>query len=64
MRRPERIAGVPYAVRPGPGKLRRRSAPASRGHDDLLTSTALTVRLERRELEVGKDEQRLIADSR
>ena len=31
---------------PGLGKLLRWSVPASRGHDDLLMSTALTARLD------------------
>jgi hypothetical protein len=33
-------------ILPGPGKLLRWSVPASRGHDDLLISTALTARLD------------------
>jgi hypothetical protein len=35
-----------YEVLPGPGKLLRWSVPPSRGHDDLLISTALTTRLD------------------
>ena len=33
-------------VLPGPCKLLRWSVPPSRGHDDLLISTALTARLD------------------
>jgi hypothetical protein len=40
------LAACTYEVLPGPGKLRRWSVPASRGHDDLLISTALTARLD------------------
>ena len=40
------LAACTYEVLPGPGKLLRWSVPASRGHDDLLISTALTVRLD------------------
>ena len=39
-------AACTYEVLPGPGKLLRWSVPASRGHDDLLISTALTARLD------------------
>ena len=39
------LAACTYEVLPGPGKLLRWSVPASRGHDDLLISTALTARL-------------------
>ncbi len=35
-----------YEVLPGPGKLLRWSVPVSRGHDDLLVSSALTARLD------------------
>ena len=37
------LAACTYEVLPGPGKLLRWSVPASRGHDDLLVSTALTL---------------------
>jgi len=40
------LAACTYEVLPGPGKLLRWSVPASRGHDDLLISTALTSRLD------------------
>jgi hypothetical protein len=40
------LASCTYDVLPGPGKLLRWSVPASRGHDDLLISTALTARLD------------------
>ena len=40
------LAACTYDVLPGPGKLLRWSVPASRGHDDLLISTALTARLD------------------
>ena len=40
------LAACTYEVLPGPGKLLRWSVPASRGHDDLLISTALTARLD------------------
>jgi hypothetical protein len=39
------LAACTYQVLPGPGKLLRWSVPASRGHDDLLISIALTARL-------------------
>src|SRR5215207_1893295 len=39
-------AACAYEVLPGPGKLLRWSVPTSRGHDDLLISTALTARLD------------------
>jgi hypothetical protein len=38
------LASCTYEVLPGPGKLLRWSVPASRGHDDLLISTALDWR--------------------
>ncbi|MDF3041696.1 MAG: hypothetical protein K0Q71_4402 [Thermomicrobiales bacterium] len=40
------LAACTYEVLPGPGKLLRWSVPASRGHDGLLSSTALTARLD------------------
>ncbi len=40
------LAACTYEVLPGPGKLLRWSVPPSRGHDDLLLSTALTARLD------------------
>jgi hypothetical protein len=40
------LAACTFEVLPGPGKLLRWSVPASRGHDDLLISTALTARLD------------------
>jgi hypothetical protein len=40
------LAACTFEVLPGPGKLLRWSVPASRGHDDLLVSTALTARLD------------------
>ncbi|MEX0790624.1 MAG: hypothetical protein WD178_07615 [Actinomycetota bacterium] len=40
------LAACTYEVLPGPGKLLRWKVPASRGHDDLLISTALTARLD------------------
>jgi hypothetical protein len=40
------LAACTFEVLPGPGKLLRWSVPASRGHDDLLISTALTSRLD------------------
>ena len=40
------LAACTYAVLPGPRKLLRWTVPASRGHDDLLISTALTSRLD------------------
>jgi hypothetical protein len=40
------LAACTYEVLPGPGKLLRWSVLASRGHDDLLISTALTARLD------------------
>ena len=40
------LAARTYEVVPGPGKLLRWSVPASRGHDDLLISTALTARVD------------------
>jgi hypothetical protein len=40
------LAACTYEVLPGPGKLLRWSVPSSRGHDDLLISTALTTRLD------------------
>ena len=42
---PGAVSGTTEAL-PGPGKLLRWSVPASRGHDDLLISTALTARLD------------------
>ena len=41
-----RLAPCAYEVLPGPGKLLRWSVPASRRHDDLFISTALTARLD------------------
>jgi hypothetical protein len=40
------LAACTYEVLPGPGKRLRWSVPPSRGHDDLLISTALTARLD------------------
>lgn len=40
------LAACTYEVLPGPGRLLRWSVPASRGHDDLLISAALTARLD------------------
>ena len=40
------LAACTYEVLPGPGRLLRWSVPPSRGHDDLLISTALTARLD------------------
>src|SRR5215217_2364035 len=40
------LAACTYEVLPGPGRLLRWSLPSSRGHDDLLISTALTARLD------------------
>jgi hypothetical protein len=40
------LAACTYEVLPGPGKLLRWSVPSSRGHDELLISTALTTRLD------------------
>jgi hypothetical protein len=40
------LAACTYEVLPGPGKLLRWSVPPSRGHYDLLISTALTARLD------------------
>jgi hypothetical protein len=40
------LAACTYEVLRGPGKLLRWSVPLSRGHDDLLISTALTARLD------------------
>jgi hypothetical protein len=40
------LAACTYEVLPGPGKLLRWSVPPSRGHDDLLISTALMARLD------------------
>src|SRR5215211_6096777 len=40
------LAACTFEVLPGPGKLLRWSVPASRGHDDLLISTALTASLD------------------
>ena len=40
------LAACTYEVLPGPGKLLRWSVPASRGHDDLLISAALTAPLD------------------
>ena len=39
-------AACTYEVKPRPGKLKRWCVPASRCHDDLLISTALTARLD------------------
>jgi hypothetical protein len=41
------LAACTYEVLPGPGRLLRWSVPENRGHDDLLISTALTVRLDK-----------------
>ena len=38
------LAACTFEVLPGPGELLRWSVPPSRGHDDLLISTALTAR--------------------
>jgi hypothetical protein len=40
------LAACTLEVLPGPGKLLRRSMPASRGHDVLLFSTALAAWLD------------------
>jgi hypothetical protein len=40
------LAACSFEVLPGPGKLLRWRVPPSRGHDDLLISTALTARLD------------------
>jgi hypothetical protein len=40
------LVSCTYGVLPGPAKLLRWSVPPSRGHDDLLISTALTARLD------------------
>jgi hypothetical protein len=40
------LAVCTYEVLPGPGKLLRWNVPPSRGHDDLLISTALAARLD------------------
>jgi hypothetical protein len=40
------LAACTYEVLPEPGKLLRWSVPASRGHDDLLISAALTARFD------------------
>jgi hypothetical protein len=40
------LAAYTFEVLPGPGRLLRWSVPASRGHDDLLISTAITARLD------------------
>jgi hypothetical protein len=40
------LAACTYEVLPGPGRLLRWSVPASRGHDDLLVSAALSARLD------------------
>jgi hypothetical protein len=40
------LAACTYEVVAGPGKLLRWSVPASRGHDDLLISTALSARMD------------------
>ena len=40
------LAACTYEVLPRPGKLLRWGVPPSRGHDDLLISTALTARLD------------------
>jgi hypothetical protein len=40
------LAACTYQVLPGPANLLRWSVLPSRGHDDLLISTALTVRLD------------------
>jgi hypothetical protein len=40
------LAASAFEVLPGPGKLRRWSLPASRGHNDLLVSTALTAKFD------------------
>jgi hypothetical protein len=38
------LAACAYEVLPRPGRLLRWGVPASRGHDDLLVSAALTTR--------------------
>jgi hypothetical protein len=43
---PHQLAACTYEVLPGPDKLLRWSVSPSRGHDDLLISTALTARLD------------------
>jgi hypothetical protein len=40
------LAACTYEVLPGPGTPLRWSVPASRGHEDLLISMALTARLD------------------
>jgi hypothetical protein len=40
------LAACTYEVLPGLGKLVRWSVPPSRGHDDLLISTALTAQFD------------------
>ncbi|MCD6033512.1 MAG: hypothetical protein K0S78_5698 [Thermomicrobiales bacterium] len=42
----QQLAACAYEVLPGPGRLLRWGVPASRGHDDLLVSAALTARLD------------------
>lgn len=42
----DELAAVTYEVLPGPGQRLRWEVPASRGHDDLVTSLALVARLD------------------
>jgi len=42
----EQLRATTYETVPGPGKLLRWSVPASRGHDDLVVSAALTAVLD------------------
>jgi hypothetical protein len=46
------LAACTYEVLPGLGKLLRWYVPASRGHDTLLISTALTARFDALEYRV------------
>lgn len=42
----EQLRSTTYETLPGPGKLLRWQVPASRGHDDLVMSAALTAVLD------------------
>jgi hypothetical protein len=42
----QQLSACTYEVLPGPGRLLRWSVPTGRGHDDLLISASLAVRLD------------------